>query len=76
MWYDSSAIKLSILRDETEWVEILENHWNQVVRTNKDSLAEAFARVVNGSILNKVQENFYGNGDAVDKILKILGDVI
>ncbi|KZL93731.1 non-hydrolyzing UDP-N-acetylglucosamine 2-epimerase [Clostridium magnum] len=56
------------MRDETEWVETVENGWNRVVGTDKHKILD--------SIVNfypeKKQENIFGDGNASEKILKLL----
>lgn len=56
------------MRDETEWVETVENGWNVIVGTNKDKIL--------GSIVNFVperpQEEIFGDGKAANKILEII----
>jgi UDP-GlcNAc3NAcA epimerase len=56
------------MRDETEWVETVENGWNVIVGTNKDKIL--------GSIVNFVperpQEDIFGDGKAANKILEII----
>ncbi|MBU3184364.1 non-hydrolyzing UDP-N-acetylglucosamine 2-epimerase [Clostridium estertheticum] len=56
------------MRDETEWVETVQNGWNIVVGTNK-------AKILDGIINftpNKVQQNIFGDGHAAEKILEII----
>ncbi len=56
------------LRDETEWIETVENGWNQVVGTDEDRIADAISNVKKGT---KIDE--YGDGTTAEKILnKIL----
>ncbi len=56
------------MRDETEWVETVENGWNIIVGTDK-------AKILDGIINfmpNKPQANIFGDGHAAEKILKII----
>ncbi|MBU3074263.1 non-hydrolyzing UDP-N-acetylglucosamine 2-epimerase [Clostridium estertheticum] len=56
------------MRDETEWVETVQNGWNIVVGTNK-------AKILDGIINftpSKVQQNIFGDGHAAEKILEII----
>jgi UDP-GlcNAc3NAcA epimerase len=58
------------LRDETEWIELIENGWNFLA--NSKNLIEVLNKAQNIKFSN--EENIYGNGDAslkiVDKILQ------
>jgi UDP-GlcNAc3NAcA epimerase len=56
------------LRDETEWVETVDNGWNTIVGTNKEKTIEA---ILNFSP-NKTQDNIFGDGNASGKILNII----
>ncbi|KOA21117.1 UDP-2,3-diacetamido-2,3-dideoxy-D-glucuronate 2-epimerase [Clostridium homopropionicum DSM 5847] len=57
------------MRDETEWVETVQNDWNMLTGTNK-------AKIIDG-ILNfapsKEQEKIFGDGKAASKILEVIG---
>jgi len=56
------------MRDETEWVETVENGWNIVVGTDK-------AKILDGIVNfkpNKAQQDIFGDGHAAEKILKII----
>lgn len=56
------------MRDETEWVETVENGWNIVVGTDKAKILDGIVNFVP----NKVQQNIFGDGHAAEKILKII----
>ncbi|NLZ49298.1 MAG: UDP-N-acetylglucosamine 2-epimerase (non-hydrolyzing) [Clostridiales bacterium] len=56
------------MRDETEWVETVENGWNIIVGTDKDKILEAIS---NFTPQNE-REDIFGNGKAANEILKIL----
>ena len=56
------------MRDETEWVETVENGWNIVVGTNKSKILDGIVNF----IPNKVQTNIFGDGHAAEKILEII----
>lgn len=56
------------MRDETEWVETVENGWNIVVGTDKSKILDGIVNF----IPNKVQQNIFGDGHAAEKILKII----
>ncbi len=63
------------LRNETEWVETLENDWNQIVGTSCDKLIAAVEKINKENYESKPQGSYYGNGNAVDKILNIIGGI-
>jgi len=56
------------MRDETEWVETVENGWNIIVGTDK-------AKILDGIVNfkpNKAQQDIFGDGHAAEKISKII----
>ena len=53
------------LRDETEWVETVQNGWNIIVGTNADLMINAIHNLPAG----KRSPEFYGNGRAAEKIV-------
>lgn len=58
------------LRNETEWVELAENGYNLLAGTNPEKMEAAFQKALT---LNKpFSENFYGDGNAGDKIATLL----
>ncbi len=56
------------LRDETEWVETVENGWNVLVGTDKNKILDA----LNNFIPLSPQKNYFGDGKAAKKISEIL----
>lgn len=60
------------LRDETEWVETVENGWNVIVGADKDKIKKAILEFEPA----KTKINSFGNGDASEKIVNILQDKI
>jgi len=58
------------LRENTEWVETVEDGWNILVGTNKDLIHQA----VSGFNPNSHQRDVFGDGKASEKIVKILID--
>lgn len=62
------------MREETEWVELLEGGYNFLVGAKADSIIEAF-KILEGKKFNK-QHNFYGKGDASQKIVDAIYEYI
>lgn len=60
------------MRDQTEWVETVENGWNVIVGTDKDKIVQS----IKNFKPQREQENIFGDGNAADKILSILTDSI
>lgn len=56
------------LRDETEWVETVENGWNKIVGTDRKKILDAILNFTP----SKKQENIFGDGKASVKIMKVL----
>ncbi len=57
------------MRDETEWQETLELGWNQLVGANRKQILAALSDTCNQRTRNAKP---YGDGDAAEKILKII----
>jgi len=55
------------LRDETEWIETLENGWNYTVGINDQLIFEKVKQTKTGQ-----QKKYFGDGNAVDKIVEVL----
>jgi UDP-N-acetylglucosamine 2-epimerase len=55
------------LRDETEWIETLENGWNHVVGTDEQKIIETTKLDY-----PTIKRNLFGDGKAGEKILEIL----
>lgn len=55
------------LRDETEWIETLEDNWNFIVGTDRTKILEKFNVTKFGE-----QKNFFGDGNAAEKIIEHL----
>lgn len=58
------------LREQTEWVELVENGYNTLVGSNKDSIFSAFQRSSNNCV--NFSLNLYGNGNAARTIAEII----
>lgn len=56
------------MRDETEWVETVENGWNVIVGTDKEKILD---NIMNFVPL-KEQKSIFGNGEAGKKIINII----
>lgn len=56
------------LRENTEWPETLKGGWNTLAGFDEWKIA----RLINGLILPKKQKNYFGNGKAAEKIIKII----
>ncbi len=67
-----SKVPCIIPRDETEWTELVETGWNKVVGTAKENLFNSVSSALNEDFPNRQQINFYGNGNASDKIVGVL----
>ncbi|MCB2173645.1 UDP-N-acetylglucosamine 2-epimerase (non-hydrolyzing) [bacterium] len=52
------------MRDETEWVELVEAGWNKLVGADAERIRNALS-TTSGNLSNP----FYGNGDAAEKIV-------
>ncbi|AKN32508.1 UDP-N-acetylglucosamine 2-epimerase (non-hydrolyzing) [Clostridium sp. P21] len=57
------------MRDETEWVETVQNGWNKVVGTDKNKILDS---IVNFEPKEQ-QKDIFGDGKAGHKILEIIG---
>lgn len=61
------------LRDETEWVETLENGWNRLVAPNsKDNIISSVKSVLEIDFANSKYSENYGNGNAAQKIIDVI----
>lgn len=58
------------LRDETEWVELVEHGFNQLAGNQRDSILEAFDTMYHRTIDSSI--NLYGGGNASATIVKHL----
>ena len=59
------------LRDETEWIELVEHGYNILAGANREKIIRAFNQMQNFKIPNN-KSNLYGNGDSSKKIVKAL----
>jgi len=58
------------LRDETEWVELLENGANVVCGADTDTICSSYRKMLNRNV--NTEEGLYGNGRSGEKIVDIL----
>ncbi|MCK4358647.1 MAG: UDP-N-acetylglucosamine 2-epimerase (non-hydrolyzing) [Candidatus Cloacimonetes bacterium] len=58
------------LREETEWVELVENGFNEVVGTDKENIIIGYKKMIDKKLDFKI--DLYGNGKASRKIVKEL----
>lgn len=56
------------MRNQTEWIETVENGWNIIVGTDKNKIVEAIEKFK--SI--REQENIFGDGHSAERILSII----
>lgn len=59
-----------ILRDETEWVELVKHGFSELVDADKDAIVNAEKNI--GIRNNEYNKELFGDGDAGDKIIHIL----
>jgi len=59
------------LRNETEWIETVKDKWNILVSCNKNKISQAIERFNPKT----AQHNYFGNGDAVKKIVSIINKI-
>ena len=66
------------LRNETEWVELVQAGCNRVVGTDTSAILDAVAKAENEVINNLVSNTskLYGDGHSAEKIVAILGEQI
>jgi len=57
------------LRENTEWVETVEDVWNVLVGSDREKIIKA----VKGFEANRVQRNVFGDGKASEKIVEVIG---
>lgn len=59
------------MREETEWVELVECGWNQLVGADPDMIRAA----LNDPIAQRPRPSLYGDGNAAEKIVAALDDL-
>lgn len=63
-----------VLRDETEWGELLDKGYNVLVGANKDMILKGFRKMSDMAI--DFESGLYGDGKVAKKILKTLKEVL
>ncbi len=58
------------LRDETEWVELVDNGFNKIVGADENKIISGYQEMI--QIKNNYNINLYGNGEASKKIISEL----
>ena len=60
------------MRDETEWVELVEEGWNNLVGTSSKAISNGI------KLASKPKQNnfLYGNGNAANQIVDIIMDTL
>lgn len=58
------------LRNETEWIELVENGYNFLAGTDPEKISAAFTSVL--ELKKSFHENFYGDGHAGEKISALI----
>lgn len=58
------------LRDETEWVELIDEGVNFLVGADQDKIVDTFAKI--SGLIFDCRSNLYGDGNAANKIVKII----
>lgn len=59
------------VREQTEWVETLNNGYNVLANPNYDELK---SKIVNANINKNNKINYYGDGKAAERIVKLLSE--
>lgn len=62
------------MRDQTEWVELVENGFNKIVGANSNAMVQAFHEF-NERPFNKTIQ-LYGNGNAAQNIVSHIWDLL
>ena len=58
------------LRDETEWIETIKDNWNIIVGADEEKIIKADSI----SVKNSEQQQYFGDGNASEIILKVIMD--
>jgi len=58
------------MRDETEWVELVEIGANTIVGADKEKILDTYRKINQSPIINHQSLNLYGDGNASQKIIE------
>ena len=58
------------LRDETEWIELVENGFNKICGADPEKIYSSYLEMINKSL--NFNQNFYGDGNASEIIIQNL----
>ena len=61
-----------VVRNETEWTELVEIGWNRLAGTETADIVDAVQAVLNGDFTHKEWIDFYGGGKAGRRIVEVL----
>jgi UDP-GlcNAc3NAcA epimerase len=61
------------LREETEWIELVEHGYNLLAGADKNEILKSFQQME--SVKNNFSEKFYGDGEAVNKIADMINRI-
>jgi len=67
------------LRNETEWIETVQSGWNILVGADREKIINAHRMIAHNLINNNIPPhtyNFYGDGRASEKIIKVLLSIV
>ena len=56
------------LREQTEWVETLNGNHNVLAHIDEEDILDK----INNTVISKERGNYYGVGDAADKLVKTI----
>lgn len=67
------------LRNETEWIETVQSGWNMLVGADREKIINAQRMIAHNLTNNNIPShtyNFYGDGRASKKIIKVLLSIV
>jgi len=66
------GVRCLTMRENTEWVETLENGWNELVETDVTKITNSLDRL--SHVLNSDRPVLYGDGYSAEKMVKVIED--